>query len=258
MSAKAPGHVAITGGGGGIGAALAVAFSRRGARVALCGRDLAKLSRAAEACPGPATFAVCDVTRPEEVGQWLLALDAERPVDCIVANAGLGGGEALAGRFGESLETCRRILDVNVLGVVNSTLPLVGRMAERESGRIILVSSLAGLIALPDSPAYSASKAAVIAWGDAMRRLLKPHGVAVTVVCPGFVDTDMVRSLPMRPPFMWSPEKAAERIVEGALGGSSYIVFPWQLRAAIGLSHVLPRPSVDFILDRLRARNFAK
>ena len=258
MSFGALSHVLITGGGGGIGRALATAFSRQGARVGICGRDLAKLHATAAQCRGEVFSRVCDVTRAAEMQDWLQSCDSERPVDCVVACAGTGGGDALAGVAGESGDSARQIFEVNALGVINTIAPLLPRMVERRSGRVVIISSLAGLIALPDAPAYSASKSAVIAYGDGLRRLLRPQGVAVTLVCPGFVDTDMVRSLPMRPPFMWTADRAAAVILDGVLRNKAMIAFPWQLRWAVMASHILPRPIVDRILDCLRAETFQR
>jgi len=253
-----PHHVAITGGGGGIGGALAQAFAREGCEVAISGRDAARLRNTAARCAKPVATHVCDVTRPAEMENWLFETDDGHPVDCVIACAGLGGGQALAGPAGESAETARHIFDVNVHGVVNTIAPLLPRMVARKSGRLVIISSVAGLIALPDSPAYSASKAAVIVYGEALRRLLKPHGIAVTLVCPGFVDTDMVRSLPIQPPFMWSSERAAAVILEAIGRKRAMVVFPWQMRGAVFLAGMLPRFLVDRILDRLRARTFQK
>ena len=251
-------HVAITGGGGGIGAALAVEFSRRGARVALCGRSLEKVRAAAARCLGETSTRACDVTRAGEIKDWVLSCDEDRPIDCLVACAGVGGEAALAGEAGESAAAARRILEVNAVGVVNTISPLLPRLVARRSGRVVIISSLAGLVALPDSPAYSASKAAVIVYGESLRRLLRTQGVAVTVVCPGFVDTPMVRSLPFRPPFMWTPERAAAVIVDGIARGRPMVSFPWQMRAAIGVSRIFPRPIVDRLIDRLRAESLSK
>lgn len=258
MRPKSPKHVLITGGGGGLGAALALEFAARGAQVELCGRNAAKLEAAASAC-GPSTrFSVCDVTDAEAVRLWLEAADDRSPVDCVVACAGLGGADTLAGPLGEDAAAARRVIQVNVEGVINAVAPLLGRFAARRNGCVVIISSLAGLIALPDSPAYCASKSAVVAYGEALRRLLRRSGVRVSVVCPGFVDTDMVRSLPMRPPFMWSAQRAASVIVAGVVRGCPMIAFPWQLKLGVWASRILPRLIVDRLLDRLKAEDFAQ
>ena len=246
-------HALITGASGGIGGEIAVLLAAEGWRVGLCGRNKLKLDAIASRCQGQADVFVGDVTDAEAMNDWLLQADARAPVECIVACAGVGGGGVLAGPEGESPETARRVIGVNVMGVVNAIAPLVEKMASRGKGQIVLVSSVAGLIALPDSPAYCASKAALVAYGESLRRLLKRRGVFVSVVCPGFVDTDMVRSLPIDPPFMWTADRAARAIVAGMKKRRPILVFPWQMRAAVVLTRILPRPVVDCILQLLRA-----
>jgi len=258
MKRALPRHVLITGATGGIGGALALAMAREGSRVGVSGRRAAELERLAGRCTASLDARVCDVTDAAAMERWLVESDDRDPVDCVIACAGYGGGETLAGVAGESAETARRIFDVNVHGVVNTIAPLLPRMVGRRAGHLVIVASVAGLIALPDSPAYCGSKSAVIAYGEGLRRLLKPFGVAVTLVCPGFVDTDMVRSLPLRPPFLWTAERAAEVILNAVRDRRTMVVFPWQLRVGVILARSLPRFAVDFILDRLRARTFQK
>lgn len=253
-----PSHALITGASSGIGGAIAVLLAASGCRVGLAGRDKAKLEAVASRCKGEVDIHVCDVTRADATRDWILGSDDKIPVDCVVACAGIGGGDVLAGPAGESPETARRVIEVNVMGAINAVAPLLERMVARRGGQIVFVSSVAGLIALPDSPAYCASKAALVAYGESLRRLLKPYGVHVSVACPGFVDTEMVRSLPLRPPFMWSADSAALAIVEAAKRRRAVFVFPWQMRLGVFLSRVLPRSLVDIILNRLRPGALSK
>jgi short-subunit dehydrogenase len=253
---SSPKHVLITGGGGGLGAALALEFAWRGARIGICGRDSVRLDAAAAACNGLAQVSVCDVTDADRLGAWLTSADDDLAVDCVIACAGVGGEAALAGPAGQSAAASRKIIDVNVQGVINTVTPLMERMMARGGGRIAIIASLAGLIALPDSPAYCASKAAVIVYGEALRRLLRRSGVSVTGVCPGFVDTAMARSLPMRPPFLWTAARAATVIADGVVGRRAMVVFPWQLRVAVSAARLLPRALTDRLLARSRVEDF--
>ena len=113
----------------------------------------------------------------------------------------------------------------------------------------MLVGSISGAIGLPQSPVYCASKAAVKIYGDALRRLVRRHGVRVTNVLPGFIDTPMSRSIKMARPWCWSAEKAAERIARDVAGGKRECIFPWQLRISIGLQNFLPTAVSDFVLS---------
>ena len=108
-------------------------------------------------------------------------------------------------------------------------LPLIPSMTQRGQGQIAVMSSLAGIRALPSAPAYSASKAAVRFLGEAWRGELKKYGVKVSVICPGYIRTPMtdVNDFPM--PFLMEPEEAACRIIKGLKANRSRIAFPWQL-----------------------------
>jgi short-subunit dehydrogenase len=175
----------------------------------------------------------------------LSTLDSRSPVDILIANAGIGGIQALAPPAGEPLELARRIADVNLFGVINTVASLTGSLTRRGRGHIVIIGSMGGLQGLAESPVYSASKAAVQVYGEGLRRLLAPKGVRVTVVLPGFISTPMSQSLPFRGPFEWTAERAAARIAAGIERNKAVIVFPWQLRLAGRVIGWLPRPLRD-------------
>lgn len=241
-------HVVITGASSGLGAALARQFARMGYALSLFGRDVARLSQIAEACrptAGPVEIFSHDVTDAAAMSAALSTLDSRRPVDILIANAGIGGIHALAPPAGEPLDLARRIADVNLFGVINTVASLTGCMTRRGKGQIVIIGSMAGLQGHAESPVYSASKAAVHVYGEGLRRLLAPKGVRVTVVVPGFVSTPMSQSLPFRGPFEWTAERAAERIAAGIELNKAMIVFPWQLHLAGRAIGWLPRPLRD-------------
>jgi short-subunit dehydrogenase len=170
----------------------------------------------------------------------------------VIANAGIGGEKVIAPIAGEPLTVAREIVETNILGVTNSVIPLLPRFVARGRGHVVIISSLAAYLGLPDAPLYSASKAAIRVYGHGLRRLLGPKGICVTVVCPGFVATPMSASLPGRPPFIWSAERAAARIVSGLERGKRDISFPWQLVALTRLAAALPPLLIDPLLHRMR------
>lgn len=240
----------ITGASSGIGAALARHYAATGARMSLLGRNGARLQDVAAQCValGASTAAQTgDVTEASFMSQWLLGCDDRTPVDLVIANAGIGGQLAMASPSGETAAATHEILSVNILGVANSIVPLLPRLVERRRGHLVLQSSLAGYLGLPDAPAYSASKAAIRIYGNALHRLLMPQGVKVSVVCPGFVKTPMSESLPGKQPFLWSPERAADYIAMKIAQGRHEIVFPWQLAMLSRIATMLPA----FVLDPL-------
>ena len=245
-------HIVITGASGGLGAALAHRFAADHCALSLFGRDMARLSSVAEACR-PTAEAVdifgCDVTDGATMATTLADVDARRPVDILIANAGVGGS---APPSGEPLDLARRIADVNVLGVINTVAPLTSRLCARARGHIVIVSSMAGLQGLAESPVYSASKAAIRVYGEGLRRLLAPKNVRVSVVLPGFIATPMSGSLPFRGPFEWSAERAAARIVRGIERNEAEIVFPWQLSIANSAVGLMPLRLRDKMLGLSR------
>ncbi|HEY0292500.1 MAG TPA: SDR family NAD(P)-dependent oxidoreductase, partial [Hansschlegelia sp.] len=195
MSARSrfPRSVVVTGGGRGIGAALARVYAEPDATLLLIGRDAARLESVAAECraKGAAVeIASVDVSDAAALSSVLLAFDAAHPVDLLIANAGVSGGLE-EGRRMETFESAQRQLRVNLEGAIATATPLIEPMRARRGGRIVLMSSLAALQPVGDTAAYSASKAGVLAWGQALGDFLAPDKVGVSVVCPGFVTSDM-------------------------------------------------------------------
>lgn len=251
----APAHILITGASSGIGAALARCYAREGMRLSLVARNEERLRQVALECRIAGAGTQCktiDVTQSEAMCAWIEECDAQQPIDMVIANAGIGGEHVIAPPAGESLSVSREIIETNVLGVTNSVIPLLPRFVARGKGHVVIMSSLAARVGLPDAPLYSASKAAVRVYGHGLRRLLAPRGIRVTVVCPGFVATRMSASVPGRPPFLWSAERAAARIVAGLGRGKREISFPWQLAALTRFAAGLPAPLIDPLLRGMR------
>ena len=246
-----PGHLVLTGASSGLGQALALHYAAPGRLLSLSGRDGARLAGVADACRALGArveAAQVDVTDAGAMADWLLAQDSLAPVDLLIANAGLGGAAALAPRGGEDGVQARALLAVNTLGLVNTVTPLLPRMRARRQGQLALVGSIQGDLGLPQSPVYSASKAAVRIYADGLRRLLRADGIGVTTVLPGFIDAPMSQSLQMARPFLWPADKAARRIARDIARGARYSIFPLPLRLAIGLGRALPSALTDFVL----------
>jgi short-subunit dehydrogenase len=250
MSREMPKHVVITGANSGIGAALAKVYAVPGARLSLLARDLGRLEAVAAACRNRGCDVeahASDVTDAAGMECWLLACDSVVPVDLVVANAGISGAPVLVENAGDT-DAARQILSVNTLGMINTVTPLLPRMVGRHAGQIAIVSSLSAFVGFPIIPAYSASKAAAGIYGDALRRLLAPHGVRITTVYPGFVDTAMLQSAGIRGPFLWTADRAALHIARGLARGRREILFPWPLALAARFAGRLPTALVDRIL----------
>jgi short-subunit dehydrogenase len=234
----------ITGASSGIGRALALALARPGNILALIGRDAARLAETARACEASGASAaplLADVRRREELRACLLQFDTAHPVDCVIANAGISVGTSPTGEL-ESEDETYALFETNIGGALATVLPFVPRMRARRRGRLVLVSSIAALAPLPDAAAYSGSKAALLAYGLAMRERLREDGIKVNVVCPGFVTTPMAAHYLGWKPFEVSPEDAARRILGGLRRNRAVIAFPWPLAFAARLQQLLPEP----------------
>ena len=187
-------HAVVTGGGSGIGAAIAQALVDAGARVTLMGRDAAKLEtqREALAAPGRIHCVTVDVTQPAAVEEaFASARDTLGPVDILINNA----GQAQAAPFAKTdLAFWQRMLDVNLTGVFLCTQAALPSMIERGFGRIVNVASTAGQIGYPYVTAYCAAKHGVIGLTRALALETATTGVTVNAVCPGYTDTPLLQT----------------------------------------------------------------
>jgi short-subunit dehydrogenase len=234
-SMRHPKSILITGASSGIGESLARRYAGPSVTLFLAGRNSERLSDVACVCEeaGASVFTiVLDVTDTARMSDWIFQSDRQAPLDIIIANAGISGGTS--GGIEPARQT-RRIFDVNVDGVLNTVLPGFDVMSQREHGQIAIVSSLAGFLPLPSAPAYGASKAAVRHFGEAFRISASQRGVAVSVVCPGFVHSKMTTTNPFPMPFIMTGEKAARIIAKGLQKNRARIAFPWLMYCGIWL-----------------------
>lgn len=245
-----PRGIFITGASSGIGEALALSYAATGVRLLLTGRDAGRLDDVARRCRDQGADIVTtliDVTDRMALGDWIRARDAEVPIDLVIANAGISAGSG--GGVGVE-EQDRATFATNLDGVLNSIQPLIPAMVARGRGQIALMSSLASFRGLPGSAAYCASKAAVRVYGEGLRGDLAPHGVGVSVICPGFVVSRMtdVNRFPM--PFLMPADRAARIIRRGLAAGRGRVAFPLPTYIVSWLLGVLPPGLVDRLVAR--------
>ncbi|MDJ0626903.1 MAG: SDR family NAD(P)-dependent oxidoreductase [Rhodobacter sp.] len=231
-------RVLITGASSGLGAALGMELAAPGVSLVLVGRNSKRLDATAQTCRARGAdveTCVLDVADAAAVADALEDADARQGFDLVIANAGVAFGR-------ETPETARLTVETNVIGVLNTLIPIEPRMVARGSGQIGLVSSLAAFRVLGGPPAYSASKAWVRIYGEALRGRLARKGIGVTVICPGFIDTPMVddhtRIALGRQ--MIGAKEAAKKIVAGLKQNAPRVTFPRGAAMRVWWLSVLP------------------
>lgn len=252
VSAPPPRTVLITGATGGIGSALAEAYAESGNVLILQGRDAVRLTKLAVMCEARGVRVltrVLDLRNREELSAWLYEICRQEKVDLVIVNAGLNTNIGPEGA-GERWENVQRLIEVNVLAAMATVDAVLPAMRTRRKGQIALISSLAAYFGLPVTPSYCASKAAVKAYGEALRGWLGPEGIWVNVVMPGYVESQMCRDMPGPKPFLWTAEKAARVIKRGLAHNQPRISFPFPLNFGTWWLSVLP-PAISERILRL-------
>jgi short-subunit dehydrogenase len=143
-------------------------------------------------------------------------------------------------------------VQTNLLGAVNTVAALLPAMAARGQGRVALIASLAAYRGLPYAPGYSASKAGLRAYGEALRPLVEPHGIGVTVICPGFFASPMTDRWDGPTPFVISTERAARKVKHAIDRGRRRFSFPWPMVLGLRLCDALPAAIGDRIVRGFR------
>lgn len=252
------GVAVVTGAASGIGAALARELDRRGARVALCDVDGARLESASAGLRDPllAEVDVADADAMRAFGERVLA-ERGTPV-LAIANAGVNlSGDFLHGTD----EDWRWIVDINLWGVVHTARAFVPPMVEARAGRFVAVSSILGIIGVPNQTAYCATKAAVRGFAESLGQELRPSGVEVSCVHPGGVATNIVRGGRMGETVLgltrtraekvidrgMPPERAARIVLDGCAAGKRRILVGNDARMLDLLQRLLPTRYRDVV-----------
>jgi short-subunit dehydrogenase len=243
-----PRCILITGATSGIGAALAREYAQSGRTLILHGRDAARLAAITKDCTErgarvlPLALELSDGAAAEQaLRQLSTGADGEpgEPIDLAIVNAGASRVSA-AGENIYSWEAAHEVLAVNLEGAIATVTGVLPGMRRRGHGQIALVSSLAAYFGLPPTPVYCASKAALKAYGEALRGTLAPQGIAVNVILPGFVKTPMSADFTWPKPFLLTPEQAARAIRRGLERNQARIAFPPLLAFGTWWLAVLP------------------
>ncbi|GBG02193.1 short-chain dehydrogenase [Azospira sp. I13] len=245
--------VFITGASSGIGAALARHYANQGAVLGLAARRAPALAALVAELPaaahGHATYALDVSDAPALAAAAADFIARFGAPDIVIANAGVSVGTLT--ECPEDLQAFRRVMDTNVYGMAATFAPFIAAMtaAGGPGRRLVGIASVAGIRGLPGAEAYSASKAAAIAYLESLRLEMRPHGIRVVTIAPGYIATPMtaVNSYPM--PFMLPADEAARRFARAVTRGCSYTVIPWQMGVVAKVLRLLP----NWLYDRLFA-----
>lgn len=243
--------VMITGASSGIGRGLAVQLARRGARVGLVARradTLDEIVTEIEAAGGKTLALPADV---QDAHSLRAAADRLRlelgPIDVLIANAGVA---ATIDAVDLQPDLVANVINVNVLGAANSVAAVVPEMVARGSGQLVVISSLAAYRGLPKSAAYCASKAAVSAFFESLRLDLRPRGIDVTIIHPGFIKTPLTAGRHAQMPFLLELDDAVNKIIGAIEKRKKSYAFPWQLASIVRAGMVMPNFMYDWISSR--------
>ena len=240
----------ITGASSGMGRGLAAHFARLGVKVYAAARRAELLEQLRTEVGENIVPLTLDVADADATCARVQAIDAEcGGLDLVVANA--GAGRETSGRRIKWPDV-RRLIDINVTGAIATLCGALPGMVERKRGHIAAVGSLAARLPLPRNSTYCATKAFLSMWLDSVRLDLKGTGVAVTLIEPAFVKSELSEKNPFPMPFLLETEDAVRRIASGLLARDQICAFPWQYQAAIGFGRSLPRPLRLNLLRRLR------
>jgi short-subunit dehydrogenase len=148
----------------------------------------------------------------------------------------------------------KKVIDINLLGAVNSIHAVVSDMIERGSGQLVAISSLAGFRGLPKSAAYSASKAGMTTFFESVRLDVADKGIAVTIIQPGFIRTPLTSSRANKMPFLMELDDAIPHFISAIEKRKRFAAFPWQLATVVRFGKFMPSWLYDRIAGRARYR----
>jgi short-subunit dehydrogenase len=247
--------VLITGASSGIGRGLALELARRGASIGLLARRrelLEEIVQEITRSGGVAVALPADVTHPDEVRSVTSELRKQfGHIDVLIANAGI---TAVTDATELDPEQFADVLNVNVMGAVNSVAAVLPEMIKRGSGQLVAISSLAAYRGHRKAAAYSASKSSLSTFFESARLDLIGTGVDVTIIHPGFIKTPFTAGRKSKLPFIMEVDHAVGKIILAIEKRKKSFAFPWQLATYVRAGMIMP----NFLYDRVARRESFK
>ncbi|WED42818.1 SDR family NAD(P)-dependent oxidoreductase [Legionella cardiaca] len=244
--------VLISGASRGIGEQLALAYAKKGVNLILLARDENNLATVAQSCREMNAQVIThsiDISEADTLKEFIVAIDKQMPIDLAIANAGVSS--TLNKNWQpENKSQSDEVFRINLQGTLNTITPVIDCMIDRKQGQIAIMSSLAGLRGLPQSPSYCASKAALYVYAQSLHAWLWRYDIRVSVICPGYVKTAMSEKLIGPKPLLLSSKKAALLIKQGLDKNKFCIAFPRSLYLITKFANYLPATLIDSFLSR--------
>ena len=238
--------VFITGATSGIGESLASQYAKAGATLGLVGRRLELLKKIKSKIHVSCEIYAVDVSDQKKLekaaNHFIKKYGAP---DIVIANAGVSTG-TLAGEK-EDLHTFKRVIEINLFGVIHTFLPFIKAFKKQKSGQLVGIASVAGLRGLPGSGAYSASKAALINYLESLRIEMKPFGIHVTTIAPGYIHTPMTKHNRYVMPFILDVDEAVARFIKVIQKKKRFVIIPWQMNIVGTIMKLLPSSLWDVV-----------
>ena len=241
----------ITGASSGIGKGLALQIAARGARLGLVARREELLQEIVEEIKAQNGTAIAVSADVRDGAAVQLATDRIRtefgPIDIMIANAGIGVTDHAANLNPNKVAD---VMNINLLGAVNSVAAVLPEMTNRGSGQLVAISSLAAYRGLAKSAAYCASKAALSAFFESLRIDLRHSGLTVTVIHPGFIKTALTNGRESKMPYLMELDDAIKKILTAIEKGKKSYAFPWQLATIVRAGMIMPASMYDWVAER--------
>ncbi len=227
--------ILITGASSGIGAELARHYDQENNQLILLARDTTRLQALQKTLTCKSEIIAVDITDFATLQQKIQEIGS---VDMVILNAGISIGHSLEVT---PFDDFKRLYDTNLLSNHAILEPLLPKFKEQKSGTVVFISSLASLISMPSSVAYSSSKRALNAYAEGIAYKYKPHGIDVITILPGFIDTPLTQKNNFSMPFLMSVEDGTQRIVKAIEKKKSFYAFPLRFYFLIKILTFLPR-----------------
>lgn len=242
----------IVGASSGIGAALALELSRRGAVLTLSARRAEELENISRDFERPARIAPLDVSDAHSMHQ---VAQEHGPFDSVIFMAAIYNPGLLENM---KLDDARRVIDINVNGALNVIDAVYPAMRQLKKGQIVLCGSVAGYCGLPNSQPYSLTKAAVMNLAQTLKIEAERHNIDVKLISPGFVRTPLTDKNDFNMPMMIEPEEAARIIADGLTRANFEIHFPGKFTNIVKLLSILPHSLYFSIARRILKTKISK